>query len=819
MSAPSSCPYGLVLDIQAVQNVESSERGIARAVQEQTRALMAFPNLVRGIFLNPRRPFPGHLPSDLLASPLLAWNSAGAFSRALADGPIAYYMMSPLEEAPGPAFVPSHALRPDVPLIASLYDLVPLKRPEDDLAQPELARRHRRRLEVMQQADLLLSVSEDSRLDAIRHLALDLERIVVIGGGVSPYFQPPRPGEDPRLVIQRALPSVHRPFILTVSASDSRTNTDELLAAYAELPSELRSTYQLVIVCKLSGGFRERWEACARALHLGEHEVVFTDDVPDDVLRALYQATELFVFPPRYEGFGLPVVEAIACGAPAITSNTGATPEILDWAPATFNPSDPLAIGAAIERGLTDSQFRGELRSVARARAPLHSWPRVAERTVAALSKLPAPPSPRARGRLGQRRIALVGPVPPGLSGLANYNARLAVELARRFQVDLFSATGASHALSREIQTVRRFPTQALGTMFEPASYDAIIYAVDNTEQHHETYEVARQHPGIVWFHDVRLGNWYRSYLASRNSDEARARQQLELKAREQYGSRLPSDSMDGALEADHDIRYGLGFTPEWVRSARAVLVNSPIAAHLLRLDQGPSAHLPPIRQLPLAVPPAVGPDGVERDEPPVIVSFGAVEPGKLPERLIDALREVRRDIPARLVFVGVIARPGYRHALRERAVGLGLGDVVDFTGYVPDSQYHRWLRRASCAVQLHRPAQGGTSFALADCLSVGLPVVTNLVGAVDQFLPDAVVAVDPDFSTEELAGRLVNLLRPGDVWQRHHRAALQHASRFTFAKLADVVMHVVETIGETAWSAEGGEVSTVRLHERTARL
>src|SRR6185436_16556410 len=111
VSSPLSCPYGLVLDIQVVQSVEYSERGIPRFVLEQTRALQAFPNLLRGIFLNPRRPFPGDLPSDLLASPLLTWNSASAFTRARGDGPIAYYMMWPLEGEPGPAFLPQHAMR------------------------------------------------------------------------------------------------------------------------------------------------------------------------------------------------------------------------------------------------------------------------------------------------------------------------------------------------------------------------------------------------------------------------------------------------------------------------------------------------------------------------------------------------------------------------------------------------------------------------------------------------------------------------------------------------------------------------------------
>src|SRR5688572_28818019 len=88
-------PYGLYLDIQAAQSEGSADRGIGRFIAEHARALVARPNLVRGVAMHPLLPFPGHLPSELLTSPLLTWGTATAFRCAERQGPLAYHVMSP----------------------------------------------------------------------------------------------------------------------------------------------------------------------------------------------------------------------------------------------------------------------------------------------------------------------------------------------------------------------------------------------------------------------------------------------------------------------------------------------------------------------------------------------------------------------------------------------------------------------------------------------------------------------------------------------------------------------------------------------------
>jgi glycosyltransferase involved in cell wall biosynthesis len=161
---------------------------------------------------------------------------------------------------------------------------------------------------------------------------------------------------------------------------DYRKNVDGLLTAYAGLAQELRDRYQLVIVGRLgidvpSGPFAEH----VASLGLGDR-VVLTGHVSDEELILLYQGASLFVFPSRYEGFGLPVVEALACGAPAVVGRNSSLVEIVDQEEALFDADDPSSIRSAIERALTDASLLERLqRSDVRER---FTWNRIAELTV-----------------------------------------------------------------------------------------------------------------------------------------------------------------------------------------------------------------------------------------------------------------------------------------------------------------------------------------------------------------------------------------------------------------------------------------------------
>ena len=248
----SAVRHRVLLDLQATQSQAHADRGVARFVKEQVRALLRA-GVGDALLLNPHLPFPRALDQDLLTSPLLHWATQTEIRRVLhaGDAPLAYYLMSPFElSLRGEGDLPPHLLRGDVPVAATLYDLIPLVMPGRYLADKVIERRYRARAEQLHHVDLVLTISEHTRLDAIRLLGLDPGKVVTIGFGVSSYFHPVGPGDAPDVLLARHVPAVCRPFVATVLGGDPRKNAERLFRAWAEVRRATGTDQQLVVTCR-----------------------------------------------------------------------------------------------------------------------------------------------------------------------------------------------------------------------------------------------------------------------------------------------------------------------------------------------------------------------------------------------------------------------------------------------------------------------------------------------------------------------------------------------------------------------------------------
>jgi len=759
--------------------------------------LLKWPDLVSGLGLNPLQPFPRLLSRDLLTDPRLAWSTAGNFHALLEKGPLAYFLASPFElSVSSESLLPQFALAPAIPLIVTLYDLIPLIYEEDYLKDAATARLYKTRLDLIRQADLVLAISECTRTDALQLLGLDPSRVATIGSGVSGYFRSVADNEDPLLEIRSRLPQIKKQFILSVAGADKRKNVEGLIQAYACLAPDLKDSLQLVVVCQLSAEFRDRWRAQAKLCGLKDADLVLTDMVPDATLRALYQSAQLFVFPSIYEGFGLPVVEAAACGCPAITSNTSSVKEILDFEPATFDPLDAGAMSALIERALLDDPFRERLIKVGNECVDSHTWENVAQKTVDSLQRLgdPAPPfQPMASSR--RLRLALVGPFPPARSGIADYNLRVACELAELCSLDVLVSADFDRAAVGEIGSARRFPLEALGRTLNPFAYDAIIYTFGNSGHHHLTYEMASRYPGLIWFHDVRLSGFYLSYGITRFGP-AGLKTFIAEKLDCFYHGRVATGMIaDPSVDMDDYNKLNLGMTFGLAQSSRGVIVNSRYAQRVLQMDQGPLAALPPIKVFPLAVPKAMEGFSGRREGRPGeggldIGSFGIGARHKAPEALIEALALVRRRLPAELVFVGP-ADDNFLAMVKLLANRAGVAESVHLTGDLNQYEYWGWLGRVTCAVQLRKLSHGESSAAISDCLAAGTPVLTNIPSAAD--LPAGTVdLVAAEAAPGLLADRLQVLLTNPAVREAHAQAGRRYAATRTHRTVAEEIIEFV---------------------------
>jgi len=233
-------------------------------------------------------------------------------------------------------------------------------------------------------ADAVIAVSQSTKRDAVQTYGIDEAKITVIYEGVSDHFRRASPDA---IVAVRHKYSLPNEFILSLGTIEPRKNLTSLLEAYHALRNE-GSPPGLVIVGKkgwlYSGFFNRMYE-------LGlEHDVVFPGFVPDEDLPALYSAADLFVFPSLYEGFGLPVLEALACGTPVVASNASSLPEVAGEAALLVDPSSVEALVQAVKDVLGNRGLREDLRERGPKQAAKFSWQRAARETKAVYTSLSA---------------------------------------------------------------------------------------------------------------------------------------------------------------------------------------------------------------------------------------------------------------------------------------------------------------------------------------------------------------------------------------------------------------------------------------------
>ncbi len=275
---------------------------------------------------------------------------------------------------------------PTLTTAVTCYDLIPLLRPDPYLSNPMVRSWYLRKAQALKLADLLLAISESSRSEAIEALNIPPDRVVNVYCGVDALFRPlTLSREETAGLFARC--GLTRAFLM-YSGGEPRKNGSRLIEAFGLLPVSLRDRYQLAIVGKHDPVLRGQMEKSAEQAGLRSDALVFTQHVSDEDLVALYNTCTLFVFPSIHEGFGLPPLEAMACGAPTIASNVTSLPEVVGRADALFDPLQPASIGAKLRQALTDETFRTSLREHGLQHCKKFTWEATGSRTWRALEEL-----------------------------------------------------------------------------------------------------------------------------------------------------------------------------------------------------------------------------------------------------------------------------------------------------------------------------------------------------------------------------------------------------------------------------------------------
>ena len=263
--------------------------------------------------------------------------------------------------------------------VVTIYDLTVLLFPEHHTADTRELQRRKYRF-AREEADVVIAISETTKQDIVTHLGIPGERVHVVHGGVSPAF---RPLDDREAMARVLAPMGLTPggYILYVGTIEPRKNLVRLVEAYDWVRKTSPPPVPKLV---LAGGAGWRFHGVFERIRgLGlDDEVACLGWVPTAVLPVLYNGAALFVYPSLYEGFGLPPLEAMACGVPVVASNVSSLPEVVGDAGVLVDPQDTRGLAVTLSELLADRERCAALRDAGLARARLFSWEQAACRTL-----------------------------------------------------------------------------------------------------------------------------------------------------------------------------------------------------------------------------------------------------------------------------------------------------------------------------------------------------------------------------------------------------------------------------------------------------
>lgn len=260
-----------------------------------------------------------------------------------------------------------------IPTAIVVYDLVPFV--DRANAKTSSARIEQATIRpALRRAAALPCISDATRTDLVRRFPVALTKASTIPLAADPAFGAP--------VAAPGHPALDAPYVLAVGTLEPRKNLERLIAAWTALGETGRAGHVLALVGPIG------WDAGPIVTAAREHGARLLGRVSEDELRALYAGATAFAYPSLYEGFGLPVLEAMAAGAPVLTSSVSSLPEVAGDAAVLVDPHDPTAIADGLHRLLSDPALAADLRTRGRARAAEFSWARTAEETLALLRSI-----------------------------------------------------------------------------------------------------------------------------------------------------------------------------------------------------------------------------------------------------------------------------------------------------------------------------------------------------------------------------------------------------------------------------------------------
>ena len=642
-----------------------------------------------------------------------------------------------------------------IPTSIILYDLIPLLNPAQYLSpHPGYADYYLGKIQYLKNADRLLAISDFTRKEGVDNLQVSYEVVVNISSAADPCFTPIAVDENFKDFLKTQFGIVHS-FILCAGSADERKNLPRLIQAYAKLPAALRRCHQMVFVGHMSDDEIDFLRQMALDVGMELGELVIIGYIGNEQLVKLYSLCRLYIFPSWHEGFGLPALEAMACGAVVVGANASSLPEVINLSEALFDPFDADAIFFKLHQGLVDESFRTRLLENSAKQLQKFSWDKTAKSSIAAWEKCQSQNLINLdSNKKIKPRLAFVSPLPPERTGIADYSAELIPPLTQFYDIDIVvEQTSIEDAFINRTCKVR--DSEWLRENIHEV--DRVVYQLGNSPFHQHMLGLMREIPGTVVLHDFYLSGLKAWLELNSKSGECWVNALYES-----HGYKAVRDRYVDIESAQ--CEYPVNF--DVLQYAQGIIVHSGYSRQLVKHWYGEHIAarcqvIPLLRTAAVSFDKALARQHLGLDPNDFLIcSFGFLDASKLNDRLLDCWlsSSLSEDKNCRLVFVGENHGGDYGFTMSDRIRKSGVANRILITGFVAPEIFKQYLMAADLAVQLRTNSRGETSAAVLDCMNFGLPLILNANGSMAELDEEDVWRLPDEFDSSMLINALETL-------------------------------------------------------------
>ncbi|PMB27989.1 glycosyltransferase [Fischerella thermalis] len=615
----------------------------------------------------------------------------------------------------------------NVTIFATVYDLIPLLMPDYYIAKwpDHIKAEYKRRIETLPNwADKLIFISESAKKDyekiapriANKSLAIPL---AVDHTKFRSYISPRDKSQEP--------------YILFTGGFDPRKNMYAALEAFSYLVKDNYqefSNLKFVVVCAYNEQEKRDYEHFAAKLGVLD-KLVLTGYVEDEELITLYRKASIFFFPSRYEGFGLPVLEALACGLPVVTTKVSSIPEVAGDLAYYCSPDDSKDMAIALKKALHDRANNQSRQQDYIRHAKEFTWSKTAANYFRLFTNTLF--DVNTSGKLHFYKIAYVSPWPPQRSGIANYSYEIVRHLKEYADITLY----VDNEQECRIDTLE-LPIKNISALPKDIDkYDCIVYHIgNNTKFHKEIYRMAWQYPGIVVLHELNIHPFLADAFLNTKDEHLYADA-----LREGYGEQGASSYDDVKSKRINPDVWEFPLSHALAKRSLATIVHSHWVKE--QLQEIENVFVIPLGSIEKSNITVSNTDRLlkERlgisDQNFVIATFGFVNKLKRVPEVLQAIKILlERGYPIQFIIGGELIDPSLM--IEEKINSLGISENVIVTGYLNDEDYEGLLKLSDIVINLRYPSLGESSAALMTALGYGK---TCIVSNYQQFteLPNSV--------------------------------------------------------------------------------